>query len=37
MEALKEAIHLIHDPTAKTYSNVKELFEDCLGEESDDD
>jgi DNA-damage-inducible protein J len=37
MEALKEAIHLINDPTAKTYNNVKELFAECLGEDSDDD
>jgi DNA-damage-inducible protein J len=37
MEALKEAIHLINDPTAKTYNNVKELFAECFEDESDDD
>jgi len=37
MEALREAIQLINDPHAKTYNSVKELFADCLGEESDDD
>lgn len=36
IEALHEALNLINDPTAKTYSSVKELFADCLGDDSDD-
>ena len=37
IEARQEAIRLISDPNAKTYNNVRELFADCLGEESDED
>ena len=37
LEALQEAIQLINDPNAKTYNNVKELFDDCLGDDNDDD
>ena len=36
MEALQEAKQLMNDPNAKTYSNVKELFADCLSDENDD-
>ena len=36
MEALREAVQLMNDPNAKTYNNVKELFADCLGDETDD-
>ena len=35
MEALREAIQLMNNPTARRFRNVKELFDECLDDDDE--